>query len=67
MVVRCLLNPLMMTVLKLLWINQRQHLTEALTDFGDSLIWITEGHLAPGHEVDPLAMNIDKSLLTAST
>lgn len=43
----------------LLWIDDAEHLAEALANAGDPLRWIAEGQFAPRHIVDLSALQIN--------
>ena len=48
---------------KLVRVDHRQHLGEALANASNSLCWIAEGQLIPGHELDTLSVHVDEALL----
>ena len=53
-----------LAVLQLIGIDHRKHLRETLTNSRNSLRWVTEWQLVPGHVLDALSMHVNKTLLT---
>lgn len=52
---------------QLVRLDHRQHLAEALAHASDALRRVAKRHLAPGHELDLLAVQISQVFLAART
>lgn len=48
-----------------IWLDHAKHLGEALTHASDPLLRISKRHFAPGHEVDPLPVQVLDSFFAA--
>ena len=60
------LAVLLLVTRKLIGVDHGKHLGEALADTSDSLCWVAERQLVPGHELNTFSVHVNKTLLTRS-